>query len=327
MNNPIHPQWTGLVVDGKLPLLKWLGGHESGGAFLTERPGPGLERAVIHLIPADAADAEGRRKLWAAAQGLDHPHLLRLYEHGQCRIDEGVFFYAVTEYSEDSLAGMLQKRPLRLEEIREMLGQLVDALDFLHARGLVHGGVKPSDVMKTGGQWKLPVDHLLTADSAGAVRGLGEYDAPELESGVIAPSADVWSLGMTLVEALQPGRSKEMDSVHGEPVIPEGLPHPFDGIVRECLRADKTWRCSLRGIEIRLDHKALAVSAEKAAFHGKVAERRESRREMALVAAATVMLAMLLVLGLLPQGSRTVSAATRKAASHPVATQANPAKP
>jgi serine/threonine protein kinase len=54
----------------------------------------------------------------------------------------------------------------------------------------------------------------------------GVYDAPEFAGREIKPVADVWSLGMMLVEALIQRLRVWEGSEHGEPVLPETLPVP-----------------------------------------------------------------------------------------------------
>ena len=48
----VGKNWEGRVIDGKFPLLQWLGGSEDSAVFLTERRGSGPQKAAIKLIPS-----------------------------------------------------------------------------------------------------------------------------------------------------------------------------------------------------------------------------------------------------------------------------------
>ena len=249
---PICRNWAGRVVDGKFPLLEWLGGCEGCGVFLTERQGLPTERAVIKLIPAEAADADNRVAGWRAAQTLQHPLLLRLYEYGRCQIDGSEFAYVVTEYGEEVLADILPERALTPDEAHTVLESLVEALEYLHGKGFVHGRLKPSKVMAVKDQLKLSVDHLLRAGAGSRAFDARAYDAPDLALGKVSPAADIWSLGVTLVEMLTQRRPEWDRKEHGEPTVPKEMPEPFAGIAKMCLRIDPAERCTLREIRLQL---------------------------------------------------------------------------
>ena len=250
----IRSDWTGRVVDGRFTLLQWLGGSELGAVFLTELPGDGSRKAAIKLIPADAADAEARFAGWTAASTLSHPHLMRLYHCGRCQIGAVPLLYAVTEYAEEILSQILLERPLTPAEAGEMLDPVLDALAYLHGKGFVHGRIKPSEIMAVNDQLKLSCDDLLVAGEPGKrMLAPGVHVAPEAASGMVTPAADLWSLGVTLVDALTQHPPVWERATQGEPVVPQSIPQPFAGIARECLRTDPERRCTLGGVKARLE--------------------------------------------------------------------------
>src|SRR4029077_16629478 len=131
------------------------------------------------------------------------PHLLRLFETGSCQLDKQVLLYVVKEYAEDNLAQILPHRALAPEEVRDLLEPALDALAFIHGKSLVHGRLRPSNVMAAQDQLKLSSDSLVrSGDLAGRVGPASVYDAPEIAQGNIMPASDVWSLGMTVMEAI-----------------------------------------------------------------------------------------------------------------------------
>jgi hypothetical protein len=161
--------WVGRVIDGRFPLLEWLGNTEQAGVFRTELNGPEPRRAVIRLLPADPAHAEERLLDWKQAAALSHPHLMRIFESGRAQLGGLELQYVVTEYAEESLAEVIPERPLSTGEAREMLGPILDALAYLHGQGMVHGHIKPANIMVIDDRVKLPVE---------SVRRAGEIPGP-----------------------------------------------------------------------------------------------------------------------------------------------------
>jgi TonB family protein len=250
----IRNDWVGQVIDGKFTLLQWLGGSELGDVFLTELPGDRRQKAAIKLIPADGGAAEAQIAGMALAATLSHRHLMRLFHTGRCQIDTSPLLYSVTEYADEVLSQILPERPLTIPEAREMLDAVLDALSYLHGKGLVHGRLKPSNVMAVGDQLKLSADSVHRAGEPGKQTPASSvYDAPERATGTISPASDLWSLGVTLVEVLTQHPPVWDRSTAGEPVVPESIPQPYAGIARECLRPDPARRCTLSEIKAMLE--------------------------------------------------------------------------
>jgi TonB family protein len=244
-------QWEGQVVNGEFPLRQYLGGSEHSAVFLTER-GERLQKAAIKLIPADPATAQLQLSRGKLAAELSHPHLICLFQMGRCRLGATEMLYAVMEYAEEDLSQILPHRTLTPAEARDMLEPVLDALAYVHGQGFVHGHMKPANVMAVGDQLKISSDALCrTGASSGGLGKQGVYDPPEAAGGDISPAGDVWSLGITLVEALTQ-RLPIWEKVRGEPVLPETIPAPFLDIARHCLRRDPQLRWTVAAITARL---------------------------------------------------------------------------
>jgi TonB family protein len=282
MNTAAVPEsWEGQVVDGRFPLLERIGGSQRSDVFLTELPGQPSQRAVIKLIPADARDAGSSISRWETIAELSHPHLIRIFHMGLCKISSARLLYVVMEYAEENLSQILPSRALTPAEAEEMLRAVVDVLSFVHGKGFVHGHIKPSNVMAVGDQLKLSSDSLhLSGEQGDRLAEAGQYDAPEVGTGVVSPAADVWSLGMTLVAALTQHPPAWDKSAQKEPVVPDSIPEPFREIGRECLRLDPNQRCTLEQVKTRLQ----PVAASKG---------RTQSRTVLLVAAQIVLIALL----------------------------------
>jgi TonB family protein len=246
--------WVGRVIDGKFPLLEWLANTEQAGVFRTELKTPQPRPAVIRLVPAQTEHAQALLQNWQQAGALSHPHLAGIISSGRAQVGGVDLLYVVTEYADESLAQVIPERPLSTGEAREMLGPIIDALTYLHGRGLVHGGVKPSNIMVVGDRVKLPVESVRRAGAnSGPREKLKIYDAPEVASGKTLPASDVWSLGITLVEALVQTPPRWDRSLRRDPVVPSEIQQPFAAIARACLRYDSDKRATLRDLKALLN--------------------------------------------------------------------------
>ena len=185
-----------------------------------------LGRTVaLKVLPSNLADNEQmRQRLAREAQtisSLSHPHICTLYDIGSQ--DEKVFL--VMEYIEgETLAAILEKRRLPLEEVLRYAIQIADALDKAHRKGIIHRDLKPGNVMITKSGVKLldfglakscqtdfsstlsTISHLPTGEhltAEGTILGTLPYMAPEQLEGKEADSrTDIFALGALLYEML-----------------------------------------------------------------------------------------------------------------------------
>jgi TonB family protein len=235
---------TGQVVNNEFHLVQYLGGSDASAVFLTERKG---EKAAIKLIPA-AADAEARLSRWDTARKLSHSNLIQLFAADRCELDNQEFLFVLMEYAEEELSQVLPQRALTPSEVKDMLPQVLNALAYVHSRGLVHSRLRPKNILASGDQLKISSDSLCQLGERGSARRT-IYDAPESASQLL-PAADLWSFGVTLVEALTQ-RLPAWDG-RGDPVPPQDMPVPFLGIARDCLSFDPRRRPTIADILERL---------------------------------------------------------------------------
>jgi len=277
--------WEGQVVLGEFPLLQYVGGSECGAVFLTERrEGEQTVRAAIKLVPAAGERDEPRLSRWREAAGLSHPHLIRIFESGRSEVDNIPLLYVVMECAEENLAQVLSDRALEPAEVRIMLEPVLDALAYLHAKGLVHGHIKPANIMASGEELKVSSDELCRAgESVEDPDRPSAYDPPEYARGVIpaaetvSPAGDVWSLGMALIETLTRSLPDARRSGQGDPLPSPALQEPFLSIVGHCLVSHPEGRWTVADILARLQNRTpLPVPQPRTPVRSAQPEKRQS---------------------------------------------------
>jgi hypothetical protein len=153
-----------------------------------------------------------------------------------------------------------------------MLNGVVDVLVYLHGKNLAHGHIKPSNILAIGDLLKLSSD---TIQPAGEVREMRRertaYDAPELPASPHTPAADIWSLGVTLVEALAQQPAVLPFDELSDPVIPPTVRDPFFAIARHALRRDPKRRWTSAQVAERLNPAGVAAKAAAASANAPAA--------------------------------------------------------
>src|SRR4030095_11699771 len=194
----------GQLVDGRFPLRRLLGTTQNSAVFLTdlpnERPSEPATEAAIKLIPEDPDTAGQKVGRWKTAAALSHPGLLRILHFGRSAVDGSPCLFVVMELASENLGELLPRRALTPEEASGMMSPVLATLDFLHEKGLVHGGVKPSNILAKRDAIKLSPDRILPAGESPTSWPLAApYSPPE---SLLFPASDVWSLGISLYETL-----------------------------------------------------------------------------------------------------------------------------
>jgi eukaryotic-like serine/threonine-protein kinase len=176
---------------------------------------PHIERAVaIKTVRKDLLDADLAEQFMArfrnearAAGRLHHPNIVGIYEYGE---DADVAYIAM-EYVEGTGLREYLNRKARFDigQIVAIMSQLLHALDFAHAQGVVHRDVKPANLILTSsGALKVADFGIARVDASnltmtGMVMGTPSYMAPEQCQGLPSDHrADVFSAGVVLYELL-----------------------------------------------------------------------------------------------------------------------------
>ena len=216
-----------------------------------------LDRLVaIKILPPDAGnDAESLARFRSEARAmakLNHPNIISIYDfgavQGQC--------YFVMEYVEGrNVHELITEGAVTPDLAQNILGQVCDALGFAHAKGIVHGDIKPSNVVVDGdGTVKLLdfglarlMEHDQTDTEVEWVpMGTPEYAAPELyERGSVAdPRTDIYALGVVFYEMLM---RTVPQGTFALPTTTMAVDPRVDDIIVRCLRAEPEERFQTAG--------------------------------------------------------------------------------
>ena len=257
-------QWEGRSIDNRFPLRQFLGASNHSAVFLTESAERRGAKAAIKLVAAGGSAAEDQIARWREIARLSHPNLQPLYHYGRTRLADLDLVFAVMEYADETLAEILPARPLTAEETRQMLQPVLEALMFLHQRGLVHGDIQPSNILAVGETIKLSSDTVRPALTAGKPAShRSSLDARPAAAGSVEPAGDIYSLGVTLTHALT--QHSPFDSGASLGHAAEPLQPPFDDIVLHALHPDPQLRWTAADIAMRLNPVAVAATATASA--------------------------------------------------------------
>lgn len=161
-------------------------------------------RCVIKGLRSERLDDEGARER-LLEEGrllcrLAHPHLVR----GYAVLTDPEPLVVMETLGGETLAHMIETRgPLSVPDAAQLGLQLASAVRYLHANGVIHLDLKPSNVVAEAGRARL-IDLSVARPPGPAPAGVGTwcYLAPEQARGdVVGPPADVWGVGAVLFEA------------------------------------------------------------------------------------------------------------------------------
>jgi len=255
---------------GRYEVVRELGKGAMGVVYLAKDPLIGrlvalkTIRAAVHADDDETKEFQQRFIREAQAAGiLNHPAIVTVHDIGQDDAS-GVSFIAMEYVEGHNLKEVLnQGRALTFEQIADIIAQVGEALDFAHAKGIVHRDVKPANIILVEGTRAKITDFGIAKIASGAANltttgqflGTPNYMAPEQVKGApVDGRTDIFALGICLYECLTRRKPFGGDSltsisykiVH-EPFPPlheinPQIPDGFDDVVAHCLAKDPAKR-------------------------------------------------------------------------------------
>jgi serine/threonine-protein kinase len=182
-----------------------------------------LDRVVaLKMIRRGALATPSEERYFRAEAGaaarLEHPHIVPVYEVGECG---GCPFFTMKLVAGTTLAQRIAQGLLDGKEAAELLLPVCQAVAFAHQQGIVHRDLKPSNILIDEQGRPMIADFGLARQlhaapgskpvqandhtASGAILGTPSYMSPEQaagERGRVGPSSDVYSLGAILYQCL-----------------------------------------------------------------------------------------------------------------------------
>ena len=271
-------------------------------------------------------------RYWQEAQllaSLQHPNVVTIYDIDRKR------GWLVMELMQATLAERLAGRQMDLRSLKTTLAHCLRALHYLHDRGIVHGDIKPSNMMIDARRRIKIGDFGLSrrvSDQDGTLlKGATRYIAPEVVSedfGEVDASSDLYSLGFSAYELMCGPPFEELalglgalrSDVTGEDPwiewhaapdrrlpriseVLEGVPQDLAKVIQKLTEKDKSRRyesaedaLSDLNIDVKIIRKDGSGDAAEADSDSTAAEPVNRQRTLAIAAACvSVFLSLLLV--------------------------------
>jgi serine/threonine protein kinase len=197
---------------GKYQIVELIGRGEMAAVYRAFEPA--LRRYVaIKVMSADLTRVEGFQTrfehLVQTVACLDHPNILPIYDYGEAGDVPYLVMPLITDGTLREWLARSGHPPLALTV--PLLRGALSALEYAHQRGVLHGAIRPSNILMRQGSWPLLTDFGLTEllePAAGdtpshPIVAVPEYMAPEQsEGGHVSRHADLYAMGIVLFQLL-----------------------------------------------------------------------------------------------------------------------------
>lgn len=246
-NSPLSPV---LQRFGNYDLVQRIGMGGMGEVYLARQRTAFGREVAVKIIRSDLMhDITIRKRFLREAEVnayLKHDHILPLVEFGE---ENGRLFLVTPYIRGGTLSKRLRGGALSLAETHQLFTALVEAVTYLHKRGVIHRDLKPSNILLDHEEdsqrvYVRLIDFGIASlqgqaasaplTTAGHEMGTEVYMAPERLSGIAAPSNDIYSLGLILFQMLT-GKLPEDD-------IDSMLPEPLIEVVQQSTMPDPRQR-------------------------------------------------------------------------------------
>ena len=266
----------GMILGGRYRIIKLIGSGGMADVYLATDLSSGMNVAIKILKQEFATNLEFIKRFDTeakAASSLSHANIVHVFGVGQ----EGNIRYMVQEYVEGITVKdmILQNGHLDWKVAVPIVIQVGMALDTAHQNGIVHRDIKPHNILITRDRIAKVTDfgiahastnHTITLTSGGALGSVHYFSPEQARGGIVSPSSDIYSLGVTLFEMVT-GRvpfdgenSVAIAVKHLQEPVPyassfvPGIPQGLDAIIQKAMQKDPKLRYkSIREMVTELD--------------------------------------------------------------------------
>ena len=303
---------------GEYRVTGYVGAGGMGEVYCAEHSKIGRRAAVKILTHTSGTDASLERFFNEAQiqSNLRHPNISTLYDFTEINCQPCI----IMEYVDGpTLAERIRPSgPLPLREIVNIFEAVVEAIAYIHNKGVVHRDIKSNNIkISSNGEVKLldfgiaksEASQQLTA--TGAVIGTLQYLSPEqLMGGVADARSDIWALGVLLYE-MSVGRVPFEATTFGElcrkiqrveyvppAVLNPAIPPEIADIINRCLRKNPSDRYRVAQ-DLLADTKRLSVLTDDPLVNPGIPNREYKLNNTIRIALTSIDKKLLGVLGIL----------------------------
>jgi serine/threonine protein kinase len=247
-------------------------------------------RVAIKVFTAGEARDTGRRRSEVDVLArLNHPNLVTMYDAHLTSGDGETPSFVVMELVDGpDLRSTLDHGPLRGSVAAQVATDIAEALAAMHAQGIVHRDLKPANILLAPTGLPSPryrakltdfgIAHLVGADrmtTAGTIVGTASYLSPEQAEGAApGPAADVYALGLVILESLTgrreyPGTVVESLSARAsrDPVVGDELPTRWASLITQMTARS----AEVRPSALEVAERTREIAADLTSWDGPIA--------------------------------------------------------
>ncbi|GAB4153268.1 MAG: hypothetical protein Tsb009_29620 [Planctomycetaceae bacterium] len=193
-------------LDSRYEFLEKIGSGSFATVYRARDLELGREVAIKQIHQQYLDDKEQLERYWQEAQllaSLHHPNIVTIFDIHRER------GWLILELMQTNLSERMEGRQMDLRALRTAIAHSLRALKYLHERGIVHGDIKPSNMMidarrrvKLG---DFGLARRVSDEDGSLLKGTTKYMAPESvsdEFGDVGPASDLYSLGFSAYELM-----------------------------------------------------------------------------------------------------------------------------
>jgi serine/threonine-protein kinase len=201
------------VIDGRYQVIGHVGTGGMAEVYCAQdlQLGRKVALKVLHeRFAADAEFVERFRREASAAAGLQHQHVVSVYDRGEW---DDTSYIAMEYVAGRTLKELVQETdppsPLASQRAVDLTVQILRAARFAHRRGVIHRDFKPQNVIVDDEDRAKVTDFGIARAGAsdmtqtGSIMGTAQYLSPEQAQGhAVTARSDLYSIGIVLYELL-----------------------------------------------------------------------------------------------------------------------------